>query len=1088
LVDGAAARRAVLVVLAFVVAVGATWLPGTIAGATPTVYDVSDATGLAAAVTAGNDGGAAYEIVVHGTITLTGALPALTEDVTVRGGSAASDALDGAGAYRILEVGGAHELVLRDLTLRHGLAADADGGAVFAGTAGSAVRATRTVFDGNEATGSQGDGGAVRGKVVELVDSTFVGNASSNHGGAVVTDEGAVTVTGSTFSGNEAVDSAAAILTQGPATIENSTFTGNTGPNVLRFERGGGAVRNVTIAGNDADGIRVDELTVTVRNAIVVAGTGHEPCTGATVDAEAGHNLFDQADADCPLDTDAGDLVGNDPQLGPLADNGGPTETMAPEADSPVLDAGADCPALDQRGEPRDGACDLGAVQASAPPATTTTSTTTTTTSTTTTTTTTTVPPSTTSSSTTTTTTTTTVPPSTTSSSTTTTTRRRSSGSSTTSTSSTSTSSTTTSSTTTSTTTTSTTTTSTTAPPATTTTTARPRTTTTAARPGGDEPPEPPAEEVDGPAPDAVVTEPVAPPAPAPVVSVDVGGLGGAVVDGTVEVEASGLAPGSPVSVVVHSDPVVLGSGTADDAGAFRGRYVLPELEPGDHRVILEGTSVDGTPVAGETGLSVAPGGTIVRVADREAAAPAVAAPAAPADGPVALPAYEPVDDVEDLVEVGTGALAALALVGVGGAAAAGVAGGAASGPSAAPRRSARLRGGEVSSLDAATAAEARGDSSRTWRWPGTTALDRWSRAVPSRLAPLTPLGARIANDGAALRAMLGSLWLALPVLGAVLGGLAVASSSGEAVPPAFWLVLALAVLGVLDATSGLVGGLTFGVGVVVLGGIHDGDSVRGLLGIVVLWFAVALIASTARPIRRAPGGDPAGRLERLGDVVIIALMGAWMGQLMIGSLPGLTGYDVPLTERADQVALALLVALVVRVSIETAGAHLYPGRLAAVAPESLPAPGTVQVLAGTLVRVGMFAFVALAFLGPTWSLWAGTALFAVPQLLALAESRLRNLTWLHRLLPRGTAKLLVLLVVGAWLGAWLGRRVADPADLLAWSFVVLALPASSLTVLGLFGRAPAEPAPVRPMTVPAFLGGAGLVGLTVLAALGVIP
>ncbi len=78
------------------------------------------------------------------------------------------------------------------------------------------------------------------------------------------------------------------------------------------------------------------------------------------------------------LDSDGSCLdnegLGVDPQLGPLADNGGTTPTYAREFGSPLLDAagGVDCPATDQRGEARpfdatgDGTpvCDVGAVEA----------------------------------------------------------------------------------------------------------------------------------------------------------------------------------------------------------------------------------------------------------------------------------------------------------------------------------------------------------------------------------------------------------------------------------------------------------------------------------------------------------------------------------------------------------------------------------------------------------------------------------------------------------------------------------------------------------------------------------------------------
>jgi hypothetical protein len=69
----------------------------------------------------------------------------------------------------------------------------------------------------------------------------------------------------------------------------------------------------------------------------------------------------------------ASDLTGAagsplDPQLGPLQDNGGPTQTMALLPGSPALGAGsaAGAPALDQRGAPRLGRYDIGAYQASA--------------------------------------------------------------------------------------------------------------------------------------------------------------------------------------------------------------------------------------------------------------------------------------------------------------------------------------------------------------------------------------------------------------------------------------------------------------------------------------------------------------------------------------------------------------------------------------------------------------------------------------------------------------------------------------------------------------------------------------------------
>ena len=56
------------------------------------------------------------------------------------------------------------------------------------------------------------------------------------------------------------------------------------------------------------------------------------------------------------LDDGTGNLVGVDPELGPLADNGGPTDTMALLAGSPAINAGNPAPepttfpGSDQRG------------------------------------------------------------------------------------------------------------------------------------------------------------------------------------------------------------------------------------------------------------------------------------------------------------------------------------------------------------------------------------------------------------------------------------------------------------------------------------------------------------------------------------------------------------------------------------------------------------------------------------------------------------------------------------------------------------------------------------------------------------------
>ena len=56
-------------------------------------------------------------------------------------------------------------------------------------------------------------------------------------------------------------------------------------------------------------------------------------------------------------------MTGVNPLLGPLAHNGGPTETQPLKAGSPAIDAVEFCPPpkADQRGVKRQGPCDVGA-------------------------------------------------------------------------------------------------------------------------------------------------------------------------------------------------------------------------------------------------------------------------------------------------------------------------------------------------------------------------------------------------------------------------------------------------------------------------------------------------------------------------------------------------------------------------------------------------------------------------------------------------------------------------------------------------------------------------------------------------------
>jgi predicted outer membrane repeat protein len=159
----------------------------------------------------------------------------------------------------------------------------------------------------------------------------------------------------------------------------DSTFTGNTATGIFA----GGAIYGdavslvyATIVDNSAPtGANVFSTTTLSSFGSVLSGPmgGGENCDvgGATTSS------YSYSTDDSCAFTGTGDTEdGADPQLDPLASNGGPTQTRAPAATSPLVDAipEADCNpdgvTTDQRGvdRPQGPGCDIGAVELVPPP------------------------------------------------------------------------------------------------------------------------------------------------------------------------------------------------------------------------------------------------------------------------------------------------------------------------------------------------------------------------------------------------------------------------------------------------------------------------------------------------------------------------------------------------------------------------------------------------------------------------------------------------------------------------------------------------------------------------------------------------
>jgi hypothetical protein len=148
-----------------------------------------------------------------------------------------------------------------------------------------------------------------------------------------------------------------------PTTIVNSTLVGN--------ELGGEGMALQTEGGDLWVAARAE-----VANSIFAEGTvrgGGQNCAIQHPDGELislGHNI--DSLIQCGFHA-AGDQTITDPKVGPLAENGGPVETMALQPGSPAIDAGAaaGCPTTDARGvlRPAGAACDVGAFEVATPSA-----------------------------------------------------------------------------------------------------------------------------------------------------------------------------------------------------------------------------------------------------------------------------------------------------------------------------------------------------------------------------------------------------------------------------------------------------------------------------------------------------------------------------------------------------------------------------------------------------------------------------------------------------------------------------------------------------------------------------------------------
>ena len=241
-------------------------------------------------------------------------------------------------------------------------------------------------------TGGQWGGGILQvgSEPSTSIEDSTVSENFARSGGGIVSYGGRLAIIGSTVFGNSAERTGGGIVIQDRATFTNSTVSGNSALGDCHPNDGGGGgiivgdggdlrLTGVTIAQNLAMGsgssVRIGfNGTVAFSNTIVQGD-----CYREGVHPEAAWVSMDY-NVESPGNTcgftepnDRAGVVVEDLKLEPLRDNGGFTLTHALGEGSVALDSipGAACLDAngvslknDQRGEPRDATCDVGAFEA----------------------------------------------------------------------------------------------------------------------------------------------------------------------------------------------------------------------------------------------------------------------------------------------------------------------------------------------------------------------------------------------------------------------------------------------------------------------------------------------------------------------------------------------------------------------------------------------------------------------------------------------------------------------------------------------------------------------------------------------------
>jgi hypothetical protein len=300
---------------------------------------------------------------------------------TVRNSTLSGNTAGSSGGAMYLYSGG---LLMENTTVSNNTSAGGNGGGGLhlrgtpsptppVGFTPSTMVVRNSTLSGNSATGIGGGISVpfLNGTLL-VQNSTLSGNSATTNGGGISAAYGSVTLQNSTIVGNTATVSGGGIavpLGSGTTNIQNSTIFGNTANGSTAGTGGGGLARTTTTAG-----------TIVVTNSVIAGNTNANgpdiltAATGSTV--HVNFSAIGSNTGYTPTGTSANNIPpATDLKLGALANNGGPTATLAPQPTSPLINAGADALvaaglSTDQRGGTLDrkfGIVDIGSFEVQPP-------------------------------------------------------------------------------------------------------------------------------------------------------------------------------------------------------------------------------------------------------------------------------------------------------------------------------------------------------------------------------------------------------------------------------------------------------------------------------------------------------------------------------------------------------------------------------------------------------------------------------------------------------------------------------------------------------------------------------------------------